>query len=124
MGKIPRWIKEMIFVAISKDRGCRYCTAAHIACCRMLGVKPGILEQLVSDVKGIPDIKVRDMILFALKCSKNPQSLQDNDFIKLYEHGLRMSEIMELIAMSAFAVYANIIADATAMDPDSMFART
>jgi hypothetical protein len=30
---------------------------------------------------------------------------------------------VELIAMSAFAVYANIIADATAMDPDDMFSR-
>ena len=30
-------------------------------------------------------------------------------------------EIMEIIAMSAFAVYANIIADATAMEADPMF---
>ena len=37
-GEIPRWTKEMVFVALSKDRGCRCCTAAHIACCRMLGV--------------------------------------------------------------------------------------
>jgi hypothetical protein len=28
---------------------------------------------------------------------------------------------MELIAMSALAVYANIIADATGMEPDAMF---
>jgi len=28
---------------------------------------------------------------------------------------------MELIGMSAFAVYANIIADATGMDADGMF---
>jgi hypothetical protein len=28
---------------------------------------------------------------------------------------------MEIIAMSAFAVYANIIDDATAMDSDQMF---
>jgi hypothetical protein len=28
---------------------------------------------------------------------------------------------MEIIAMSAFAVYANIIADATAMGPDQIF---
>jgi len=39
-GVLPRWHKEMMFVAISKDRACVYCTAAHIACCRMLGVKP------------------------------------------------------------------------------------
>jgi len=29
--------------------------------------------------------------------------------------------IMELISMAALAVYANIIADATAMEPDTMF---
>ena len=35
-GQIPRWIKEMLFVAISKERKCQYCVAAHLACCRML----------------------------------------------------------------------------------------
>ena len=25
-GEIPRWTKEMMFVAISKDRACRYCS--------------------------------------------------------------------------------------------------
>src|SRR6187455_2314749 len=49
-GKIPRWTKEMMFVAISKDRGCRYCTAAHFACCRMLGVEPDTLDRLVEDI--------------------------------------------------------------------------
>jgi alkylhydroperoxidase family enzyme len=34
-GEIERWKKEMIFVAISRERNCRYCLAAHIACCRM-----------------------------------------------------------------------------------------
>jgi len=62
------------------------------------------------------------MILFALKCSRNPQSLTERDFEQLGEHGLKRSEIVEIIAMSAFAVYANIIADATAMEPDEMFA--
>ena len=121
MGEIPRWIKEMMFVAISKDRNCRYCTAAHIACCRMLGVEPGLLEDLVSDLNRMSDLRVRDMILFALKCSRDPQSLTEGDFEELRKHGLKQSEIMEVIAMSAFAVYANIIADATAMSPDEMF---
>jgi uncharacterized peroxidase-related enzyme len=122
MGEIPRWAKEMIFVAISKDRECRYCTAAHVACCRMLGVTPTVLEDLVRDVNGLPDQKVREMILFALKCSRDPQSLTQRDYEQLRQHGLKQSEIMEVIAMSALAVYANIIADATAMDQDEMFA--
>jgi uncharacterized peroxidase-related enzyme len=120
-GEIPRWTKEMMFVAISKDRGCRYCTAAHIACCRMLGVKTETLNQLVEDISKLDDPKARDLILLALKCSRNPQSLTDDDYDNLRGHGLKQSEIVEIIGMSAFAVYANIIADATAMEPDEMF---
>jgi uncharacterized peroxidase-related enzyme len=121
LGEIPRWIKEMMFVAISNDRECRYCVAAHTARSRMLGVAPGLLEQIVRNVNELPDPKLRDMILFALKCSHNPQSLAEEDFERLRGHGLKQSEIMEIIAMSAFAVYANIIADATAMNQDEIF---
>src|SRR6187551_1449775 len=56
-GEIPRWTKEMMFVAISKDRGCHYCEAAHIACCRMLGVEPGTLESLVQNPNGLSNHK-------------------------------------------------------------------
>jgi AhpD family alkylhydroperoxidase len=44
-------MKELMFVAISVDRGCRYCDAAHVACCRMLGVNPAVLE--VADATGM-----------------------------------------------------------------------
>jgi uncharacterized peroxidase-related enzyme len=120
-GEIPRWAKEMVFVAISLDRQCRYCSAAHLACCRMLGVTPGTLEYLVHDVNTLTNPQAKQMILFALKCSRNPQSLVASDFALLSKQGLSQSQIVELISMSALAVYANIIADATAMDPDPMF---
>jgi uncharacterized peroxidase-related enzyme len=112
----------MLFVAISKDRACRYCTAAHIACCRMLGVDPGTLAHLVADITTLNDARLRDIMLFGVKCSRDPQSLTDRDYDTLRRHGLRQSEIVEIVAMSAFAVYANIIADATRMEPDEMFA--
>lgn len=122
-GDIPRWKKEMMFVAISKDRQCKYCTAAHIACCRMLGVKPELLESLVHDIDSIDDLQLRDMIRFSLKCSRNPQSINDADYQTLRDQGLNQSEIVEIVGMSALAVYANIIADATAMDSDAIFAQ-
>jgi uncharacterized peroxidase-related enzyme len=122
-GTIPRWTKEMVFVAISQDRQCAYCEAAHIACCRMLGVNLETLEQLVKDVNSMADFKTRTMILFALKCSRNPQSLATDDYDGLRDVGLKESEIVELIAMAGLAVYANIMADATRMEADEMFAR-
>ena len=121
-GKIERWIKEMIFAAISKDRNCRYCAAAHIACCRMLGVEPELLDSLVRDVNSLSHPKLRDMILFGLKCSRQPQAVTEADYAKLRKHGLGPPEILELIAMSGLAVYANIMADATGMEEDAIFA--
>jgi uncharacterized peroxidase-related enzyme len=120
-GVLPRTLKEMMFVAISQSRACRYCEAAHLACCRMLGIEPAALEQLVSKVSDLSPPKVRDIILFGLKCARDPQSLTDKDFDSLRRHGLAQSEIMEVISMAALAVYANTIADATGMPADEMF---
>ena len=120
-GEFPRWTKEMIFVAISIDRKCLYCTAAHVACCRMLCVSPETLERLVRDVESITNENLKTMIRFAVKCSRDPQSLTTDDFDQLRKLGLKQSEIVEIIGMSALAVYANIMADATAMEPDEMF---
>ena len=120
-GALPRWLKEMMFVAISDDRNCLYCKAAHIACCRMLGVAATVLDRLLADYKSILDSKTRDIVAFGVKCSRNPQGLLETDFAMLRSHGLKSPELMEVIAMSALAVYANIIADATAMEPDAMF---
>jgi len=121
-GELPRWIKEMMFVAISHERSCRYCEAAHIACCRMLKVNPEWIELAAGSVTRIPDAKLRDMVLFALKCARAPQSLTAHDYATLRTHGLANKEIVEIISMAALAVYANILADATGMEEDSMFA--
>ncbi len=120
-GALPRWLKEMMFVAISDDRNCLYCKAAHIACCRMLGVKEDVLNQLIFDYKTIIDSKTRDIVTFGVKCSRDPRGLVEADYAVLRSHGYDDAKIVEVIAMAAFAVYANIIADATAMEPDAMF---
>jgi uncharacterized peroxidase-related enzyme len=114
-GKIERWIKELLFAAISKERNCQYCAAAHIACCRMLGLKPELLDIMVKDITSFTNLKLRDILLFGLKCSKNPQNLAEADYEKLRQHGLSRAEILEVIAMAGLAVYANILADATGM---------
>ena len=84
----------------------------------MLGVD---VEQVVRNVTAVTDPVLRDMIMFATKCAREPQTLTRDDYDCLRKHGLSETQIMELISMAALAVYANIIADATAMEPDIMF---
>ncbi len=120
-GSLPRTLKEMLFVAISADRKCLYCHAAHLACCRMLGIDSESLVRLGGEIDGIDPPKVRDIVKFGVKCARDPQSLTARDFDELKAHGLRQSEIVELIAMAGLSVYANILADATGMEADAMF---
>jgi len=120
-GSLPRTLKEMLFVMISADRKCSYCEAAHLACCRMLGIDSESLARLAGEVEDIDPPKVRDIIAFGLKCARAPQSLCAEDFASLKAHGLRQAEITELIAMAGLAVYANILADATGVEADEMF---
>jgi uncharacterized peroxidase-related enzyme len=120
-GSLPRSLKEMVFVAISNDRNCKYCTAAHLACCRMLGVDARNLDQLVVNVEELMPETTRDIIMFSIKCSRTPQELTEEDFNSIRRHGLTDSEVTEVIAMSGLAVYANIIADATEIKADNMF---
>ena len=53
--------------------------------------------------------------------SRNPRSLDAADFDTLRHVGLSNTEIVEVISMSALAVYANILADATGVVDDKMF---
>ena len=120
-GAIPRTIKEMLFVAISHDRQCRYCEAAHVARCRMLGVDARTVQTVIEDLNQLEPQTTRAILSFGLKCGRNPQSLDDGDFDSLKRVGLTDTEIVEVISMSALAVYANILADATGIADDDMF---
>ncbi len=83
-GELPRWQKELVFVAISKDRNCGYCTAAHLACCRMRGVSA---EYMVADTSRIPNPTRREMVDFARECASAPQSLTAQDYDRLGKCG-------------------------------------
>lgn len=121
-GSLPRSTKELIFVAIAVNRECNYCKEAHAACCRVLGVEDSTIQAVMEGLKGnIPD-HTRDILLFAVKCGAAPEELNDEDFASLTRHGLDKEQTLEVIATAAMAVYATIIADATMLEADAMFA--
>ena len=84
----------------------------------MLGVSA---ENMMRDTSLIPDPSLREIVGFARKCPSAPQSITAQDHGRLGDCGLSRSQVLELIAMSGLAVYANIMADATAMEPDEAF---
>ncbi len=120
-GRLPRSTKELIFVAIAVDRECNYCRDAHTACCRILGVEDSTIQAVMEGLsEKLPD-RIRDILLFAVKCAAGPHQLDDDDFARLRQQGLDNEQILEVIATASMAVYAITIADATMLDTDAMY---
>jgi uncharacterized peroxidase-related enzyme len=117
-GSIPEPIKEMLFVAISAAKKCVYCEAAHLAFCRILKVDAETCNNLVNNLDAIRPERTRAIILFSVKAATEPQSLTDADYEALKRHGVDDNEIIEIVAMCAFAVYAITIADALKVEKD------
>src|SRR5258708_12659830 len=95
----------MIFVAISAAKKCEYCEAAHLAFCRILKVDPETCNNLVKNLDGIHPERTRDIVRFSVKAGTDPKSLTDEDFNVLNRHGMDDREIIEVVALCAFAVY-------------------
>src|SRR5688572_21999410 len=78
-----------------KERNCRYCEAAHLACCRMLGVD---VDRIASNLLNtMTDPVLRDMVLFGTKCAREPQAVTREDYDVLRKHSLSQSKIMEIV---------------------------
>jgi uncharacterized peroxidase-related enzyme len=117
-GSISEVLKEMIFVAISAAKKCTYCEAAHLAFCRILKVDPETCNNLVNNLDALRPDRTREIIRFSVKAATDPKGLTDADYDTLKKHKIEESEIIEIVAMSAFAMYAITIADALKLDVD------
>jgi uncharacterized peroxidase-related enzyme len=117
-GSISEVLKEMMFVAISAAKKCVYCEAAHLAFCRILKVDAETCNNLVNNLDALRPDRTRDIVRFAVKTGTDPKSLTDADYDTLKRHGIKEEEIIEIVAMAAFAVYAITVADALQLEVD------
>jgi uncharacterized peroxidase-related enzyme len=117
-GLVPEALKEMIFVAISAAKKCNYCEAAHLAFCRILKVDAETCEKLVYNIDALQPERTRDIVRFAVKTGVDPTSLTEDDYDSLKKYKMPEEEIIEIVAMSAFAVYAITVAEALKLEVD------
>jgi len=117
-GSISEVLKEMILVAISAAKKCEYCEAAYLAFCRILKADPETCKNLVNNLNALRPERTREIIRFSVKAGTDPKSLTDADYDALKRHGINDSEIIEIVAMSAFAMYAITIAEALKLELD------
>ena len=114
--------REMIVVATSARNQCQYCVIAHGAILRIRARNPYIADQLASNYRKA-DISERQraMLDFALKVSRQAETVNESDYEKLNTLGLDDEDIWDIGAISAFFGLSNRIVNMSSMRTNDEF---
>ena len=114
--------REMIVVATSSANQCQYCVVAHGAILRIRAKDPFIADQVASNYRKA-DITPRQkaMLDFAMKVSREAETIAEADFEALRAFGFGDEDIWDIAAVSAFFALSNRMANFTNMRPNDEF---
>lgn len=117
-GELPRSLKELVFVAVSKEKNCDYCTDIHTAMCKLLNVSEGDIQKVLEKATNLNPKRVKLSIEFSKKMAIDPASIVEADHYLLLESGLTKSQIFELMALVSLVNYSNTLAQGMMIDVD------
>ena len=114
--------REMIVVATSSRNQCQYCVIAHGAILRIRAKNPLIADQIASNYRKA-DISERQraMLDYALKVSRQAETVDDSDHQNLVQHGFDDDDIWDIGAISAFFGLSNRLVNMSSMRTNEEF---
>jgi uncharacterized peroxidase-related enzyme len=114
--------REMIVVATSSRNQCQYCVIAHGAILRIRAKNPLIADQIASNYRkaDISD-RQRAMLDYALKVSRQAETVDDSDHQNLVQHGFDEDDIWDIGAISAFFGLSNRLVNMSSMRTNEEF---
>jgi uncharacterized peroxidase-related enzyme len=117
-GELPRSLKELVFVAVSNEKNCSYCTDIHTAMCKLLNVNEGDIQKVLEKATNLNPKRVKLSIDFSKKMAINPASIVEEDHHTLLASGLNKSQVFELMALVSLVNYSNTLAQGMMIDVD------
>lgn len=111
-GELPMMVKQMIATTIAARNNCKYCQDLHGNTLSMLGVSKALITSCVSDPT-LAEVQQphRAILQFAVKISQTPGKVDADDLLQMRAQGLTKSEILEIMALSAYCNFINTWAD-------------
>ena len=119
-GKLPATLKQMVLMTISLQNQCRYCAATHTGVLEAMGVPEDVIMGCAKDpsTAKIPPPH-REIIQFALKAARDPNSVAEEDLNRLRDVGMGDAEIVEAGMLAAFTNFINTWADLSGVEVDA-----
>jgi uncharacterized peroxidase-related enzyme len=105
--------QQLIFLAVSRANGCRYCVAAHSMAGKMSGLEEAAI-QAVRDGRPVLDPKLAAIVEFATKVVTKRGHVHRQDIETFLTAGHSQAQILEIIlgvAVKTISNYMNHIAE-------------
>ncbi|MHB9286463.1 peroxidase-related enzyme [Halobacteriales archaeon Cl-PHB] len=113
---------EMVIVAVSGVNDCLYCVVAHGALLRIYADAPKLAEQVATDPqKADVNEAHRAMLDFAVKLTRQPAAVGDDDFERLLDHGFSKQAIWDIGSVAAFFNLSNRLVHLADIRPNDEF---
>ena len=104
-------VAHQVNYIVSERHNCEYCSANNELLCRNVGIDEATLAQLARDLGNVNPMRIRVIIEFAVKMSKEPLNVTHEDFESMRDYGVTDEEILEIVLVTANIVSAILIAD-------------
>lgn len=119
---MPRSLKELVFVAISNENNCKYCTSVHSAMCKIINIDDHTLNQVLQKSKNLNPLRVKLAVDFSIKMALHSDSITQEDHQVLMNAGLNKGEIFELMSLVSLVNYSNTLAQGMMIAVDKKIA--
>lgn len=125
-GDVEAVLKELVYVAVSQENECDYCTASHTEyLLERTDVSESLVEAVASDESDALDARQRAVVSLARQMARNPKRVTEDHLDALADVGFDDADVIELVVSAAAAIAANTIMDTvnvTPADRDDAFA--
>ncbi len=114
---LPRDVKEMVAVVVSKINSCQYCVGAHLNFLKTAGVPNEKAEGILTDYRQAKlENKEIALLEFSEKITRHAYNITQNDINMLKELGWSEREILEAVVVAAGFNFINRVVDALGVE--------
>ena len=119
-GRLPRLLRELVFVAASEERGDGYCAEAvtediadrfGLVRDRIDAMARGVVSEALSEAES-------DLVSYARKVARAPYKMVPADIARLTDHGWETPDIVEALTIVCTAGYMSTLSQTLHLEDD------
>ncbi|MEM7282026.1 MAG: peroxidase-related enzyme [Pseudomonadota bacterium] len=110
--------REMIAAHVSGQNACDYCYGAHSTIASAFGVEQTLFDEMQKDLASAGlDQKMKQLLAYAAKLTKEPSKVTASDAQKVYNAGWSERALCDAVTVCALFNFMNRIVEGTGCSP-------